>query len=102
MRLPLLGLVFLLACGGSSHGPADASGPGDGSSGGGGDPCGGRMASACSATEYCDYPDNGCGMGDQTGTCKPRPDVCPVSATPAAPPAVVATQPTSDCHSAAL
>lgn len=94
MRLPLLGLVFLLACGGSSHGPADASGPGDGSPGGG-DPCGGRGATACSATEYCDYPDNGCGMGDQTGTCRPRPDVCPVSATGEAP-GLIAT-PTCAC-----
>lgn len=103
MRLPLLGLVFLLACGGSSHGPSDASGPGDGdgapgdgSSGSGGSVCGGFAHTPCSATEYCDYADNGCGIGDQTGTCKPRPDVCPVNATGAAPPALVAT-PTCAC-----
>jgi hypothetical protein len=97
MRLPLLGLVFLLACGGSSHGASDAGdgAPADGSSGSGG-VCGGRGQMSCSATEYCDYADNGCGVGDLTGTCKPRPDVCPVNATGAAPPAIVAT-PTCAC-----
>jgi hypothetical protein len=98
MRLPMLGLVFLLACG-SSHSASDAGpgdgAPGDGSSGGGGSVCGGFAHTPCSATEYCDYADNGCGIGDQTGSCKPRPDVCPVSAT-GEPPAIVAT-PTCAC-----
>jgi hypothetical protein len=96
MRLPLLGLVFLLACGGSSHSASDA-GPGDGASGDGssGGACGGFAHTPCSATEYCDYADNGCGIGDQTGTCKPRPDLCPVNAT-GAPPEIVAT-PTCAC-----
>jgi hypothetical protein len=98
MRLPLLGLVFLLACGGSSHSASDA-GPGDGASddgsSGGGSVCGGFAPKSCSATEYCDYADNGCGVGDMTGTCKPRPDLCPVSAT-GEPPAIVAT-PTCAC-----
>jgi len=82
MRIPWLGLMFLVACGGSSHTTSDASGDGaigDGSSGGGGGACGGLLHTECSATEYCDYADDGCGIGDQTGTCKPRPDVCPVN-----------------------
>ena len=98
MRLPMLGLVFLLACGGSSHSASDA-GPGDGASddgsSGGGSVCGGPGHAPCSATEYCDYADNGCGVGDLTGTCKPRPDVCPVNATGGTP-AIVAT-PTCAC-----
>lgn len=97
MRLLRLGLVFLLACGGSSHSVLDA-GPGDGASGdgpsGGGGVCGGVARTPCSATQFCDYADNGCGIGEQTGTCKPRPDLCPVSATGA--PGIVAT-PTCAC-----
>ncbi|HEX3482236.1 MAG TPA: hypothetical protein VHT91_44780 [Kofleriaceae bacterium] len=94
MRLPMLGLVFLLACG-SSHSASDA-GPGDGASGDGssGAACGGP-GHACAATEYCDYADNGCGVGALTGTCKARPDVCPVSATGTTP-GIVAT-PTCAC-----
>jgi hypothetical protein len=67
MRLPLLGIVFLLAACGSSHSAIDA-GPGDGASGDGasGGMCGGFAAMPCSATEYCDYADNGCGIGDRT------------------------------------
>lgn len=89
MRLPMLGLVFLLACGGSSHSALDA-GPGDGSSSSGGSVCGGPARTPCASTEYCDYADNGCGIGDLTGACKQRPDLCPISAT------IVAT-PTCAC-----
>ncbi len=102
MRLPMLGLVFLLACGGSSHSPSDASGPGDGSPGGGdggsgGAACGGLAHMPCSATEYCDYADNGCGIGDQTGTCKPRPEVCPLNASRASGAPAIAATPTCGC-----
>lgn len=100
MRLPLLGLVFLLACGGSSHSASDAGGdgaPGDGTSGGSGSVCGSFAPTPCSATEYCDYADNGCGIGDRTGTCKPRPDLCPVSANGVLP-EIIAT-PTCACNS---
>lgn len=90
MRLPMLGLVFLLACGGRDA--ASDAGAGDGASGDGtaGVPCSGLGHAPCSATEYCDYADNGCGVGDLTGSCKPRPDLCPISAT------IVAT-PTCAC-----
>src|SRR5215468_256481 len=102
MRIHLLGLVFLLACGGSSsHSTSDASGPGDGAVGDGavgdgqpsGSACGGITHLPCSATDYCDYTDNGCGVGIMTGTCKPRPDVCPLNA--ANPP--IAATPTCAC-----
>jgi hypothetical protein len=103
MRLPLLVLVFLLACGSGSRGTSDA-GPGDGAVGDGpsgdgapaGSACGGVTHEPCNATEYCDYADNGCGVGDRTGTCKRRPDACPLNATGAAPPGIVAT-PTCAC-----
>lgn len=91
MRIPWLGLVFVVACGGSNRSTSDASVPGDGPLDG---TCGGFAGPACSATEYCDYPSNGCGFGDEPGTCKPRPDVCPLGA--GAPPAVVA-MPTCAC-----
>jgi hypothetical protein len=97
MRLPMLGLVFLLACGGSSRSTTDGGlgdgAPGDGS-GGSGITCGGFVPKQCDATEYCDYPDNDCGAGDQVGICKPRPRACPLSATGA--PALVA-MPTCAC-----
>lgn len=96
MRITLLGLVFLLACGNGSRSASDASGDGAAGGSGSGSVCGGFAHTPCSATEYCDYADNGCGIGDQTGTCKPRPDLCPVNATGAAPPAIVAT-PTCAC-----
>ncbi|HEX3757716.1 MAG TPA: hypothetical protein VHW23_03380 [Kofleriaceae bacterium] len=98
MRITLLGLVFLVACGNSNRSTSDASSPGDGATGdgspGGGSACGGLGGRACSATEYCDYADNDCGVGDRTGTCRSRPDVCPVNA--GATPAIVA-MPTCAC-----
>lgn len=78
MRITLLGLVLLAACGGNSHSGPDASGPTGDASGGGGGSCGGPAHLACGTAEYCDYADNGCGIGDRTGTCKPRPDLCPL------------------------
>jgi hypothetical protein len=93
MRITLLCLVLLAACGGSGRSPtADAASPGDAAgdgSPGSGSACGGFAHLPCSATQYCDYADNGCGIGDQTGTCKPRPAMCPL-ATPAAPAAPIA------------
>ena len=47
-------------------------------SGGGneGERCGGIAGVQCAADEYCDYPNNDCGIADAPGTCKPRPEVC--------------------------
>ena len=79
MRTIFLGL-FLVACGGSHTNP-DGQVPGDGASdGASGAVCGGFSHVACGATEYCDYADNGCGIGDKTGICKPRPQTCPLIA----------------------
>jgi len=80
MRTIFLGLVFLVACG-SSHTNPDGHVSGDGTSdGASGAVCGGLAHVACGATEYCDYADNGCGIGDKTGICKPRPQTCPLIA----------------------
>jgi hypothetical protein len=77
MRITWLGVVFLLACGGGGRSAPDGGvdGGGDGGQGGA---CGGLAGKRCNATEYCDFTDNGCGVGDQTGTCKPRPGACPL------------------------
>lgn len=42
--------------------------------------CGGRTGGVCNATQWCDYggPINACGAADGTGTCEPRPQVCPL------------------------
>jgi hypothetical protein len=80
MRIIMLGLVVLGACGGSGRGGSDASADdasGDGSSGGGA-LCGGLAGRRCTDTEYCDFVDNTCGVADEQGTCKPRPGACPL------------------------
>ena len=40
--------------------------------------CGGMAGLTCSgADEYCDYtPEAMCGAADQTGTCRPKPEIC--------------------------
>ncbi len=35
--------------------------------------CGGLGGVVCRANEFCDFP---CGAADQTGVCRPRPEVC--------------------------
>ena len=42
-----------------------------------GAPCGGLAGAVCSATEYCNFPMQTCGAADQTGSCQPRPEICP-------------------------
>jgi hypothetical protein len=45
--------------------------------------CGGKTGATCNKTEFCDYPDGAmCGAFDATGTCTPRPDICPGVVTP--------------------
>jgi hypothetical protein len=40
--------------------------------------CGGLMGLTCPDAEYCNFPgDAMCGAADATGTCEPRPMVCP-------------------------
>ena len=38
--------------------------------------CGGIAGIACPADQYCDFPDNHCGAGDQSGFCMPKPEAC--------------------------
>jgi hypothetical protein len=39
--------------------------------------CGGFAGSICRGNQWCDFPATAaCGIGDQTGICKTRPDVC--------------------------
>ncbi len=32
---------------------------------------------SCNTTSYCDYASNGCGIQDELGVCRPRPEACP-------------------------
>jgi hypothetical protein len=100
MRTTMLCLVFLIAfgafgafgalgvfgvfgaCGGRerTNPDPDAQVPDDGSTDA---PlpsasCGGLTRAACALNEYCDYADNSCGIADAPGTCKRRPDACPL------------------------
>lgn len=91
MRIFTLGLVLLVACGGSESGTRDASIAEDGAiDGPPGVACGGRAGETCKPLEYCDFTDNNCGVADGAGVCKRRPDACPLNA------AVIAT-PTCAC-----
>jgi hypothetical protein len=77
MRMSLLCFLVLVACGSDSNGTDAGAGgdaTGDGRQGTG---CGGIAGRPCAATEYCDFAGNHCGVGDQTGTCQPRPSACP-------------------------
>lgn len=39
--------------------------------------CGGFAGFVCSDKDWCDYPPGAtCGIGDQFGTCRPRPGAC--------------------------
>jgi len=44
--------------------------------------CGGLLGTTCAAKEYCDYPTDSCGAGDQAGTCRARPETCPAVVMP--------------------
>jgi len=39
--------------------------------------CGGQLGTQCPDNEYCEFANGSCGSGDQTGTCKARPELCP-------------------------
>src|SRR5262249_40374050 len=40
--------------------------------------CGGFIGIPCGPNEWCDFPMGAtCGVGDQAGTCRPRPKFCP-------------------------
>ena len=45
---------------------------------GGANACGGLLGLSCADDEFCSFAaDAFCGAADQTGTCEPRPEVCP-------------------------
>ena len=78
-------IVLVVACGGSGRtGPdadTDAVVASDATTDGTIPPntlCGGLVRVECKPTEYCDYADNRCGIADGPGTCKRRPDACPL------------------------
>lgn len=80
MRITLLCLVLVAACSSSGRSALDAGpddGPGPGDDAATGPVCGGFAHILCADNELCDFPDNGCGVGDQTGHCKARPVACP-------------------------
>lgn len=68
----------------SGHGGA-AGKPGNGEAGkasgtggsAGSSTCGGLLGLSCAANEYCAFDEKAaCGAADQTGVCKPKPQVC--------------------------
>ncbi|MFT3776092.1 MAG: Kazal-type serine protease inhibitor domain-containing protein [Minicystis sp.] len=44
---------------------------------GAGLPCGGLAGLSCTDGLACTYPIGSCGADDRTGTCNPKPEVCP-------------------------
>ncbi len=39
--------------------------------------CGGFFGIGCKEDQWCDYPESlACGIGDNMGRCRPRPEVC--------------------------
>lgn len=97
MRIPIVGLIFLVACGGDGRGGADAA-TGDASGGdattdspGPSVTCG---QARCPTTEYCDYTANHCGaVVGEAASCLDRPAACPLNAGAA----IVADDPACGC-----
>jgi hypothetical protein len=60
---------------------AGSGSPPDGASGA---TCGGLSPTSrvCAANEYCDYASDTCGAADGSGTCRPRPENCPLVSRP--------------------
>jgi hypothetical protein len=38
--------------------------------------CGGFAGIPCKPNQWCDYQSLSCGIGDQFGTCRPKPELC--------------------------
>jgi hypothetical protein len=74
----LPGLVILAACGSSPRVPDAAPEDPTGDAAPGGAACGGIAGLQCGARDYCDFAENNCGLADQQGTCRPRPQACPL------------------------
>jgi|GEM_PF-1814735 len=73
--LAIVGVLVLVGCTGDDADDGDA---GDDVSENDGElaTCGGLAAPPCGAGFYCDFPDDSCGVLDQTGVCRPLPDAC--------------------------
>src|ERR1044072_1314387 len=81
----VVSFVFATACGDSDRTGSDASIDAVAAIDAAGDAvnppsglCGGLVPVECKSNEYCDYVDNSCGIADGPGTCKRRPDACPL------------------------
>src|SRR4051812_1403606 len=100
MRISIVGLLFLVACGGDGRGGADAATRGDASAGdatadspGPSLTCGASNAK-CPTTDYCDYSTNRCGaVGGEAASCREHPAACPLNAGAA----IVAGDPACGC-----
>jgi hypothetical protein len=55
---------------GGNDGGAGSDSGGGSTDAGSGKPCGGIAGRQCPAGEWCDYPGDSCGMGDQQGVCR--------------------------------
>ena len=82
IKLPFIAFFTLLLsacampCGGGSGCGAPLP-PGPQGSAGQGEMCGGMTGAGCGEGEYCRYDREAmCGAADQTGLCKPRPQMC--------------------------
>lgn len=73
--------VFSIACGNNHPNPREDAPTSN-------KLCGGLAPQPCAQAEYCDFANNSCGSGDQTGICKPRPEFC----------ALIAGPPTCGCN----
>jgi hypothetical protein len=58
--------------GGGGAATGGAGGAGTGGAGGQGAPCGGLLGRSCMGGQWCDYPGDTCGAGDQQGVCRPE------------------------------
>jgi hypothetical protein len=68
------GQTYGNACSAASAGVSVSS---DGECEPSGSICGGLLGAQCGDNEFCDFPiDAFCGAADQTGICRPVPDVC--------------------------
>lgn len=69
--------MCLAGCGGDSSSSSPGPDSGTSSDGGTGVACGGLAGAPCANDEYCDFANNTCGIADESGTCRKRPDACP-------------------------
>jgi hypothetical protein len=74
--------LIVAACGSTVASPTGGSSGSSSSGTGGGTACGGFVGAVCAAGEFCDFPDDQCGIADGVGVCVKRPDVCDLDLRP--------------------